>query len=193
MTDSIFDELFKKAYAYSIQRLAQLTGSSSIAKELFVKAITKYWMKQKQGELKDIEYVEKYIYTIAKNDWFDQQKKKRTEMVSNPAEIDRYKREKTDVFDATEFDDLIKQENIEELEKEKRKRNSCLKRAFKRLSPSCQKMLTSAVTYNKSNKELQKELNYESIDVVKSTKCRCKNYLKKLYLQELKKIKGING
>ena len=190
MASSAFKSLYKKCSQYCIQRLQRLTSSQSDAKELFVKAITKYWIKYKQGTLKNIENPEKFILVIAKNMWYDEKRKKNLEQSSNAEELELRQNQRANVYDEEEFNTLIKKENIQLSEREQQKRKTCLKRAFKQLKPNCQKLLTAVFTYEKNNKQVQKELGYASIDVVKTTKYRCKEHLKKLYLKEYNKTSG---
>ncbi|MGB1241848.1 MAG: hypothetical protein ACPG49_04965 [Chitinophagales bacterium] len=190
MTDPTFKLLFKKSRAYCVQQLQYLTSSESEAKELFIEAITKYWIKCKRDKVKNIKHPEKYILIIAKHILYDRSKKKKPEQASDEEQLNIHQNQRTDVFDENTFDKLIQRENEELSEKEHQKRRLSINRAFKKLKPNCQKLLTAIFTYGKNNSEIQKELSYASINVVKATKYRCKEHLKKLYLKEYNQIGG---
>jgi len=87
MTDPTFKLLFKKSRRYCVQQLQYLTSSESKAKELFIEAITKYWIKCKKDNAKNIKHPEKYILIIAKHIWYDRNKKKKPEQTSDEAAI----------------------------------------------------------------------------------------------------------
>ncbi|MFK7904362.1 MAG: RNA polymerase sigma factor [Chitinophagales bacterium] len=190
MTDPAFKLLFKKSYAHCVQQLQYLTSSKEDAEELFIEAITKYWIKSKKDNAKDIKYPKKYILIIAKHIWYDQNKKKRPEQISDEDQLSIHQSKHIDVFDENVFNKLIQKENEEISKREHQKRKVALNRAFKKLKPNCRKLLLAIFTYNKNNQELQKELNYASVNVIKTTKYRCKNQLKKIYLKEYNQIGG---
>ncbi len=77
MADPNIEKLFKKYYVYCIQRLKRQTSSQSEAKELYIKAFTKYWLKYSKGELQNIEKPEHYLLKTARNIWLDQKRKKK--------------------------------------------------------------------------------------------------------------------
>lgn len=184
MDELTFKSLFNKAYVFCKQRLISLTGSPKDAKDLFVKASTKYWVKFQDKGLQSIENPEQYIYTIAKNMWYDKQKKKKNERPASDEDLTWYENKQHRNIDDEDFDDLVKKENEKILKEEQQKRKECLKRAFQKLKPKCRKLLTSALYYEKDNQELKDLMGYGSINVVKAVKYRCKEQLKKLYLIE---------
>lgn len=188
MTDPTFKELFQKSRVYCLQQLQYLTSSKPKAKELFIEAITKYWIMCKKNKNKNIKNPEQYILKIAKHIWYDRNKKKKHEELNDEDQLNIHQNKLIDIFDENTFNRLIQKENEEISAHEFQKRKSALRRAFKKLKPKCQKLLIAAFTYEKSNQEIEKELGYNSANVVKATKYRCKEHLKALCFKEYNQI-----
>jgi RNA polymerase sigma factor (sigma-70 family) len=135
-------------------------GSLDDAFDLFQEALMVFYKLAVAGKFDHLKYkVHGFIFTICKNLWINQMKKKSTSLNWEK------KKEKED-FDDTVLDNIITTE-----------RKNALEQLFQTLGDKCVEILTMFFYHKLSMKEIAAKLGDTSEDAVKVKSHRCKKLL----------------
>ncbi len=168
MNDNEFKELYDSCAIYCMKVLQQWIRNRVDAEDAFAEAISIYWIRLKQGKIKNNNNIKAYVLKIALNYY-------RNKVKANKREVDlalqNYKY-LTDFFPETL---QLGQSRSEEM-----------KEAFKKLSEDCRKMLTARYVYGYKYEDIAEDMGRSSGNSVKVQTFRCTQYLFKM-MQSLHK------
>jgi len=145
-----------------MKTLLQWTNRAQDAEDAFAEAISIYWIRYKQGKIKNHNNIKAYILKTALN-------LHRNKVKTDKQVIDQVIK---DFEDITITPDILDENNS--------KNKSKLKRAFKKLSEDCQKMLTAKYVYGYRYEDIAEDMGRTSGNSVKVQTFRCAQYLLKL-------------
>lgn len=132
-------------------------GNKHDAQDVFHDVVMVLLQEMKKGNIAPYGGFKSYIYTIAKNLWLNKQRK--TKRIDSVDEI----HELAEV-----------QESIERVIFNKEKENE-IKAIMEKLGEKCAKLLKAIVLHDKSYQEIMVDMEMANVNVVKSSKNRCKN------------------
>ena len=159
-----FKSLYQSSKAYCLKVLRKWTTNSFDAEDFFAEALSIYWIRNKQGKIKNHSNIPAYICTIAVNLY-----KKKIKDEAKIVALDQS-------FEALKWVD-----NEEELPSP---RINQLKRAFSKLGEDCRKLLTAKYVYHYKYEEMAEEMGRSSANSLKVQTFRCTKYLHKLMKNE---------
>lgn len=162
MNDIEFKELYDSCARYCMKTLRQWTKNQQDAEDAFAEAISIYWIRYKQGKIKNHDNIKAYILKTALNTH-------RKSINANKRIIDRA------LFDFEHVSDLLP----DEIQQESKISNE-MKEAFKKISIDCQKMLTAKYVYGYRYEDIAEDLGRASGNSVKVQTFRCVQYLLKM-------------
>lgn len=184
-----FEQLFYECHEYCIKQLINMTGNKTDAEEVFMEAISKFWMRLQQGKVKHQDNVKAFVLVTAKRIWIEQQRKNKMTVLSDNNSEHLYIQSGGSDFE--EFDKLIKEELEREASAKYQQKMMVFNLAFVQLGDTCQKLLKGRFVYKVKGKDLAEQLGLKNADVVKTTITRCKQTLRKYYIGELQKLQKI--
>ncbi len=166
--------LYNNCYQKTINSLSQKAPEKrALIEDCVQEAITRMWFLKQKGKLKHEANLCGFLYTVAKNDWLNQQKKR-----SNMQELDDNTLGKLTEEMASEID-LYSKDAI---------RRQAVKNAFDNLGKKCKLLLQRFLIDDEKLKNLADELGYGSYDSIKSSKRQCVKQLEKKFTIELDKL-----
>lgn len=183
-----FEQLFQECYEYSRKHLVPIIGSKPDFEEVFMEAISRYWVRTKQGKVKHQTNVKAFVCVTAKRLWIEQQRKSKMTVLADNNSEHLYVNQGVDIHEAESFNQLIKEELEKEASANQQQKMKVFNQAFAQLGENCQKLLKGRFIYKIRGKELAAQLNLKNANVVKTTIARCKQALLKYYQKELQKI-----
>ena len=170
MNDVEFRELYDSCAIYCMKTLQQWIKNRVDAEDAFAEAISIYWIRLKQGKIKNHNNIKAYILKIALNSYRDKVK-------ANKREIDLALQNYTHLTDF--LPETLKPEHTTSVE---------LKEAFKNLSEDCRQMLTAKYVYGYKYEEIAEDMGRSSGNSVKVQTFRCAQYLLKMMNSLRKKV-----
>jgi len=161
MNDDEFKELYDSCATYCMKTLRQWTTNVQDAEDAFSEAISIYWIRYKQGKIKNHDNIKAYILKTALN--LHRNKMKADKKVIDRALLDM---ENVSVFDS--FSSGKGSSLSEEM-----------KVAFKKLGEDCRKLLTAKYVYGYKYEDIAEDMGRASGNSVKVQTFRCAQYLMK--------------
>lgn len=157
--EHLYDVPLKKIRKYILGN----SGSIEEANDVFQDAIVILFNQVKKNKFDKGRGVTGYLYVIAKNIWIDKVRRDKKIELYDTTEYDRS-------IDTTDLlGDIIKKERL-----------SVLAKMMDQVGERCKKLLTM-VNYDKlSMKEISEKLDFNSVDIAKTTHYRCKQKLAKI-------------
>lgn len=171
--------------------MAALNISQETAKECFAEAKYQFWKKFVWGDAKAPQNVEGYIYIAARNYYLDTKKKNK----AYSEELDVHSVEQfLAIQDDKEHDPLIAKENASELSEMQKQQILAVDEAQKRLSPTCQKLITASKIKKIKLDTLVEQFHFKSKAVLKVKISQCwknlKTLAKEIYGRERPEVRG---
>lgn len=158
-----FKELYLSSEEYCLKVLRKWTSNQEDANDAFAEAISIYWIRFKQGKIKNHDNLKAYICKIALN--LHRKKVKTSNAIVNIDELSDYGQMP---FEWPEY---------EEQETESIK---LFRKAFKKLGIDCQEMLTAKYVYHYKYEDIAEDMGRASANSVKVQTFRCVQYLTKI-------------
>ncbi|MEM9546583.1 MAG: sigma-70 family RNA polymerase sigma factor [Bacteroidota bacterium] len=162
MNDIDFKELYESCSKYCMKTLLQWTNNEQDAEDAFAEAISIYWIRYKQGKIKNYSNPKAYILKTALN--ICRKKIKTDKRIINGAV--------KDFEEVIVIPDYLDEFNVKDTSK--------INQAFKKLSEDCQKMLTAKYVYGYKYEDIAEDMGRTSGNSVKVQTFRCTQYLLKL-------------
>lgn len=162
MNDNEFKELYDSCVEYCMKTLQQWIKNRQDAEDAFAEAISIYWIRYKQGKIKNNSNIKAYVLKIALNNY-------RSKIKADKRLVDS---------------DLDKMEEAPEYIPTHLELGSSasevIKEAFKKLSEDCRKMLTAKYVYGYKYEDIAEDMGRTSGNSVKVQTFRCAQYLMKM-------------
>ncbi len=158
-----FKKLYKICKRNCITKLLSITHNRQDSEDLFAEAISIYWVKHKQGKIKNSKNIPAYVFTIAKNLHFTKLKSEIKIVELSNSQSD------SEILNLIQTQDSVSNEVIERI-------RSCLDK----IGQSCRQLLKYKYVYNYSYQELTIKLNRNSSDSLKTQTYRCLKRLKEM-------------
>ena len=165
-----FKELYLSSKEYCFRVLSKWIISEEDTEDAFAEAISIYWIRFKQGKIKNHDNLKAYICKIALNLYRKKIKTSRT--ISNIDELSEFEHIPIDWFD-----------NYQESDNESVK---LFRKAFKKLGIDCQRMLTAKYVYHYKYEDIAEDMGRANANSIKVQTFRCVQYLKKI-IETIKK------
>ena len=161
--------------AYKIEFVAWITRNYSCseeeAKDVYQFAILTFYDNISNGKLIELRSsVKTYLFAIGKNKILEQKK-------SAARYIDKDENEIVDVPEMDNWDSDLRESSLNLVE-------HCLEK----LGEPCKSMLQLYYYHGMSMDEIAEKMNYKNRSTTKNLKYKCINRLRKIYLEELKKM-----
>jgi len=170
MNDAKFKELYDLCKEYCMKTLRKWTYNQQDAEDAFAEAISIYWIRFKQGKIKNHDNIKAYILKTALNTY-------RNKIKADKKVLDRA---------ILDYDNVSILELDPQLHESKSGRE--MKIAFKKMSEDCQKMLTSKYVYGYRYEDIAEDMGRTSGNSVKVQTFRCAQYLLKTIEQLRNKV-----
>jgi len=162
MDDIEFRKLYDSCSKYCMNSLLRWTKNKQDAEDAFAEAISIYWIRYKQGKVKNQDNIKAYVLRIALNLY-------RNKLKAENRMVDRA------LFDVEPISFYLP-----EPFQEKSVASKLLSAAFKKISIDCQKMLTAKYVYGYKYEEIAEDMGRKSGNSVKVQTFRCAQYLLKM-------------
>ena len=162
MNEKEFKKLYDSCVKYCMKTLIQYTKSQHEAEDAFAEAISIYWIRHKQGKIKNYDNIKAYILKIALNVYRNSRKANQRIVDNAITDLEHI------VVDNPE---LFKLETAASKE---------VREAFKKISEDCQKMLTAKYVYGYKYEDIAEDMGRSSGNSVKVQTFRCAQYLLKM-------------
>ena len=162
MDDIEFKKLYDACSKYCMNSLLRWTKNKQDAEDAFAEAISIYWIRYKQGKIKNQDNIKAYVLRIALNLY-------RNKLKAENKIVDRALTE----IEPVSF-------YLPEPLQEKTNGSKFLSEAFKKISIDCQKMLTAKYVYGYKYEEIAEDMGRKSGNSVKVQTFRCAQYLLKM-------------
>ncbi len=161
MNENGFKDLYESCREYCMKTLSKWTYNQQDAEDAFAEAISIYWIRFKQGKIKNHSNPKAYILKTALNLHRSKMKASKNEILKALQDYEN--------LAAPDLEYGIK-DNF--MEKE-------MKIAFKKLNKACQKMLTLKYVYGYRYEDIAEDMGRTSGNSVKVQTFRCTQYLLK--------------
>ncbi len=158
-----FKKLYISSEEYCLKVLRKWTSNQEDAKDAFAEAIAIYWIRFKQGKIKNHDNLKAYICKIALN--LHRQKVKNSRISVHIDELSEYGHIP------------IEWPEYQELETES---IQLFRKAFKKLGIDCQQMLTAKYVYHYKYEDIAEDMGRASANSIKVQTFRCVQYLTKI-------------
>lgn len=165
--DIIFEEIFKKCHSYCMPVLKKYAVDTPQAQDVFLEAVTIYWLKTQEGSLKHQENIPAFVCTTAIRLIHRlRQKENRVQLVDNLAE-GRYSEKD---IDETLADYLTTTEHSDKFK--------IVLSALNKLDNKCQKLIVAKYVYKHHYTNIAEDFSFSSLSAVKTATHRCMKKLK---------------
>lgn len=169
--ESAEKEAFKQLYTLCkekcLSKIQRITNNQQDAEDVFAEAISIYWVKSKQGKIKNSKNIPAYVFTIARNLHF-------TKIKSDVKTEDIHKINPNSL--------LI--DNIWTRKPEEKEKTEKIKNCLNELNEGCRQLLIYKYVYHYSYEELAEKLGRNSADSLKTQTYRCLKKLKELMMKK---------
>jgi len=184
------ESLFNKAvttnfHDYFSEGISKITQDDRLAKDIYIASMTKFWERFILcGEPLPDCNIDGYIYTMAKNAFFESRRKAKTYkhgFITSADNIEILEKYNTVVLEnnSVDFDDSDEHED---------ESTRVLRQAVQSLDDKCKKIVEQNILQNISLTKLKEELGINgSYNAIVQKKKRCLNHLKRILVKNLKK------
>ena len=162
MTEKAFKEFFQGCYPNCYARLYSIIKNEAETEDVILEAMTIYWEKLQKSAKPDSNPCG-FVYTIARNLWYRQQKSK---------EAERKKQEPYRLSIVGEDNSLENQIDFL-LNSPEEKNIIAVRAAFNNLGDKCKSLLQKYLVDDLRLKDIWESLGYSSYDSIKSSKRQC--------------------
>jgi len=179
MNEKKFKELFDECQAFCLHRLNRLTRSKTDAEDVFMEAISRFWVDLQAGKVKHQKNIRGFLYIVAKRLWIDKTRKvqfQRTHLIGE-ANIELTVKIQANQYYTDTYDTLIQQETRTAKKQKMAEEKALLDRALAKLGKRCQNILVKSIVYKIPLKQIAQELGFSNANTVKVAKSRCKKQL----------------
>ena len=154
--------LYREHFAMIRKMIVTNSGNPEDAHDIFQEVLVIFYEKVRNDKLRLSALVSTYLYSIGRNLWIDQLRKRKVDLKFR--------------------DSLPQQQDLETpvkrlLEKEKL---GLLKKLMTQLKKDCYKILTLSIYEERPMKEISFALGYKNEQIARNKKHRCLKYLKSL-------------
>lgn len=139
-------------------------GTSLDAEDVFQDGLLALYKLARRGDLQPSTDIEAYLFTICKNLWIQELRKKRT------------------LIDVEEKNQLFKTEEVAIFNMMKEEEQQEVRRLMGLLGEGCRKVLVNYYYKRMRMREIAEEMNYSSDQVAKNRKSGCMKKLKELMM-----------
>jgi len=169
---SPLQKVFLAHYDYCTESLVSFDGCSMAdAKDVVMDAIQVLRDKIMQGKFIN-QNLKSYLLTVSRNKLRNKLKRDRKSLPFEPAKVEAYLKDKEGHSVLTEL---------------QQKKVDVALLALKQMGGKCENLLRRNLYDGFALKEIQEELGYKSLDVIKNTKSRCMKKLRELVLGLMQK------
>ena len=161
--DKVLDTLYKTLLPKIVRFIKSKGGNQVQAEDCFQDGIVSLIIKVKRNEFDEKYEIEDYVFTVARNKWYNLA----TRVKSREAELGT--------------NDKSVPDGLENIYKEEKRK--AVDHMFTLLGDRCKELLTLYIFENKKMAEIKELLCMSSVEVVKSTKYRCKKKMKELLIK----------
>lgn len=166
-SESALKQIYKQNYPVVVNLVITNGGSLQEAKDIFQEALIIFYEKVKDGEFQLSSKISTYIYSVSRNLWLKQLKKKK--LREEPLKD-------TDEFVDPGTGDAHLREN----------QFQAMHQALSALGEPCRSILQDFYLNSKSMEEITERYGYTNTDNAKNQKYKCLRRLKKMYFGEMK-------
>jgi len=162
MNDNEFKELYDSCVKYCMKTLQQWIQNREDAEDAFAEAISIYWIRYKQGKIKNNNNIKAYVLKIALNNHRTKIKADKRLIESTLSNLEEASSYIPDQMESETYSSEIMRE------------------AFKKLSDDCRQMLTAKYVYGYKYEDIAEDMGRTSGNSVKVQTFRCAQYLMKM-------------
>ncbi len=160
----VLKELYRSPLKKVRQYILSNNGQIEDANDLFQEAVIVLFTQARAPGFELKQSLEGFIFTIVKNRWIDQKRRKESQNTSLSD-----KQLEIDANEKAPLELLIDQE-----------KTSHMQSIFRKLGDNCQKILNYSLVEKLKMDEIAKKMGLKNANVTKSTHYRCKQHLAKL-------------
>lgn len=161
MAEKGWEFIYTSFYPMISEMVRKNGGVEDDGVDIFQDALLIFNYNLKSGKFRGDSSIKTYLYSISRNLWLKEYNRKQKQSAAETESI---------VVSQKEIDYLINVEVVSLLMNE--------------LQEDCRSILTEYYYNNKSMAELKEIFNVNSVQVAKTKKWRCLNYLKKLFVEK---------
>jgi RNA polymerase sigma factor (sigma-70 family) len=165
--DSALQYIYKENREKVCSFILSNNGNSEEAKDVFQESMIAFYENVRDGKFKAESKISTYIYSIARFKWLNQLKKDQIRKLHYGKLKDDFKTSFT--FEKNQLATIIEGEH-----------KLAIENLLTSLGAICKKILIESIYYNLSMKEITKNGNFSSEQVVRNKKSKCLKKLKDL-------------
>ncbi len=156
------NSLYKEHYGKVKNLLGKMNANEGEIQDVFQDSIIVFYENVLGGKFELKAKIATYLCSVARNIWLTRFKKNQR-VVSQE--------------DFEKPENMMFTEDLDELFLDK-ERKTFIRGLLSLISEDCQKVLTMAIFYKDSMKEISQKMNYQNEQIARNKKSRCLNYLK---------------
>ena len=160
--DQALSHLHRKVYLMSVRFVKRYRGTQADAEDVFQDGLVALYKLARQGKLAHDVNVEAYLFTICKNLWFKQLKKRK---------------------ETVELDNVVHNMPVESVQLStlfSEERRAFIQQLFSHIGEGCRKILTYYYYDRMRMKKIAEVMEYANEQVAKNKKSKCMKLLKEL-------------
>ena len=174
MTEKAFNEFFQGCYPKCYSKILTISKNEAESEDSVLEAMTIYWERVQKQDHADQNPCG-FVYTVARNLWYRNQKKKESER----------KRQEPYKLSIVDKDESLDEQVNDLLGSTEEKNIVAIRAAFNNLGEKCKTLLMHYLVEEKRLKDIWEHLGYGSYDSVKSSKRQCMKQLMTKFKQAI--------
>jgi RNA polymerase sigma factor (sigma-70 family) len=172
--DQSFRSLYQQYFRMIEDFVLKNNGNSEDGKNIFHDAIINLYEQVKSGKYQPTAKLSTYLYSVSRNLWFNELKKKKREFAF---------RETQSII---ETDDIPSNRTIEN------DKRTFINQLLDKLKGDCKQVLLYAIFEKMSMKEIYEKMGFQNEQVARNKKSKCLGFLKKIINESIPISQALN-